>query len=137
MAGRGEQKTPGSGHTERRRPVTDRLPKPPSPWARYMGERGVRWQQCPPWAGTPKASECAVDERGDRPLRPVGHARGDVALLLGLRDALDQRLRDGELALQQPDRPFPEILRLRAEARRRHPVPGPPSAGGDLLGPPA
>src|SRR5947209_7287337 len=104
MAGRGEQKTPGSGHTQRRRPVTDRLPKPPSPWRATWENAESVGKECPPWAGTSKASECAVDERGDRPLRPVGHARGDVALLLGLRDALDQRLRDGELVLQQLSR---------------------------------
>src|SRR4051794_27957781 len=137
MAGRGEQKTPGSGTPSAGVLSLIACRYQPSPWrvtwenAESVGNSAHRG------VGTSEASECAVDERGDRPLRPVGHARGDVALLLGLRDALDQRLRDGELVLQQPDRPFPEILRQRAEARRRHPVPGPPSAGGDLLGPPA
>src|SRR3954452_18676935 len=116
MAGRGEQKTPGSGHTERRRPVTDGLPVPPSPWRATWENAESVGNSAHRGAGASEASECAVDERGDRPLRPVGHARGDVALLLGLREALDQRLRDGELVLQQPDRPFPEILRQRAEA---------------------
>src|SRR3954449_12078370 len=111
MAGRGEQKTPGSGHTERRRPVTDGLPVPPSPWRATWENAESVGNSAHRGAGASEASERAVDEGGDRPLRPVGHARGDVALLLGLRDPLDQRLRDGQLALQQPGGALAEVRR--------------------------
>src|SRR5690349_21385471 len=80
------------------------------------------------------ASDGLVEEGGHRAARPVGHARGDVALALALGDALDDPLGDGELVLQQLGGALAQLLGQRAEAGGRDPVRGAPSPGGDLLG---